>query len=355
MNKKPIRSVSGDRLTVPINFRDQRALLLICIIALGIITFIVNPKFLDPLNIVSLFGQISVYGVLTMGMSKLLLSGSVDLSIGNIMALSGCVMAVLITGTTAGTAGGRADTDEMAYTVLQTDSGITSVPVAIIIGILVAVGCGWLNGFIIQKTKTMSLIITLGMNTVYFGISLLITDGRFMSFKMAFEPLRLTRIGGFVPITLLFFFAVVVFTFILVNRTKFGRRIVAIGGNEMNARFSGISVDKYKIQTFVIMGLLCGIAAVIYASRLDAIKANSGDGYALEALIAAIIGGVTFDGGKGTISGTFLGVLFIGLIKNSMNMMQVSSNMQYVIMGIIIVVAVIISNLENIRKEFGLR
>ena len=355
MNKKPSKSISGNQLSIPINFRDQRVLLLVCIVGLGIITFAVNPNFLSPMNIVSLFGQISVIGVMTMGMSKLLLSGSVDLSIGNIMALSGCVMAVLITGTTAGTAGGRADTDEMAYTVLQTDVGITSVPVAIIIGLLVATGCGWLNGFIIQKTKTMSLIITLGMNTVYFGIALLITDGRFMSFKMAFEPLRLTRIGDVVPVTLFFFFAVVVFTFILVNRTKFGRRIVAIGGNEMNARFSGINVDSYKIRTFVIMGLLCGIAAIIYASRLDAIKANSGDGYALEALIAAIIGGVTFDGGKGTISGTFLGVLFMGLIRNSMNMMQVSSNMQYVIMGIIIVVAVIISNLENIRKEFGMR
>jgi len=355
MNKKPSKSVSGNQLTIPINFKDQRVLLLVCIVGLGLITFVVNPNFLSPMNIVTLFGQISVVGVLTMGMSKLLLSGAVDLSIGNIMALSGCVMAVLITGTTEGTAGGRADTDEMAYTVLQTDSGITSVPVAIIIGLLVATGCGLLNGFIIQKTKTMSLIITLGMDTVYFGIALLVTNGRFMSFKMAFEPLRLTRIGGFVPITLFFFIAIVIVTYILVNRTKYGRRIVAIGGNEMNARFSGIKVDKYKIITFVIMGLLCGIAAVIYASRLDAIKANSGFGYALDALIAAIIGGVTFDGGKGTISGSFLGVLFMGLIQNSMNMMQVSANLQYVIKGIIIVVAVIISNLENLRKEFGLR
>ena len=353
MNKKPSEA-DGARL-ITINFRDQRVLLLICIVGLGVITFIVNPAFMSPLNIVQLFSQISVIGVLTMGMSKLLLSGAIDLSIGNIMALSGCVMAVLITGTTEGTAGGRADTDEMAYTVLGTDTGITSVPVAVIIGILVAVGCGWLNGFIVQKTKTMSLIITLGMDTVYFGIALLVTNGRFMSFKMAFEPLRLTRIGDIVPVTLIFFIAIVFITYILVNRTKYGRRIVAIGGNEMNARFSGIKVDKYKIITFVIMGLLCGIAAVIYASRLDAIKANSGFGYALDALIAAIIGGVTFDGGKGTISGSFLGVLFMGLISNSMNMMQVSANLQYVIKGIIIVVAVIISNLENLRKEFGLR
>ena len=353
MNKKSINPTLENRTNVSQIFRDQRILLLICIIGLGVITYIVNPKFLDPANIIQLFGSISVVGVLTMGMSKLLLSGAVDLSIGRIMSLSGCVMSVLIVGNTVGTAGGRADTDEMVQTVLGSDTAITSVPVAILIGLLVAVGCGVLNGFIVAKSKSMPLIITLGLSQVYFGISLVITNGRFMGLKMAFEPLRLTRIAGIVPVTLLFFFAIVVFTLILVNRTKFGRRIVAIGGNEMNARLSGINVDRYKIATFALTGLLCGIAAIIFVSRLDSVKASSGDGLELQALIAAIIGGVTFDGGKGTVSGAFLGVLFMGLITNAMNMMQVSSYYQDMIIGIIIVGAVVISNIDNIRR--GLR
>ena len=355
MNKKPFKPDAEDKLSKKQALMDQRILLLICIIGLAAITFIVNPRFADPMNVVTIFGQISVVGVLTMGMSKLLLSGTLDLSVGNIMCLSGCVMAVLIVGNTEGTVGGTADTDDMIRTVLDSDTSITSVPVAIMIGLLVAVGCGWLNGFIVAKSKASPLIITLGMSQVYYGLALVITNGRFMGFKMAFEPLRLTRIGELVPITLFFFFAIVIITMILVNRTKFGRRIVAIGGNEMNARLSGINVDRYKIATFVITGLLCGIAAIIYASRLDAIKANSGAGLELKALIAAIIGGVTFDGGKGTISGAFLGALFMGLITNSMNLMQVSSYYQDMIMGIIIVAAVIISNIDNIRKEFGLR
>jgi ribose/xylose/arabinose/galactoside ABC-type transport system permease subunit len=174
-----------------------------------------------------------------------------------------------------------------------------------------------------------------------------------MGFKMSFEPLRLTRIGEMVPVTLLFFFAVVIFTLILVNRTKFGRRIVAIGGNEQNARLSGINVDRYRIGAYMITGALCGLAAIIYASRVDSIKADSGTGYELRSLISAVIGGVTFDGGKGTISGAFLGALFYGLIENSMNLMKVNAHLQYSITGIIIVVAVIISNLDKIRQEFG--
>ena len=357
MTKVPDKPAFEGKWSVSHMIRDQRTLLLLCIIGLSIVTYIVNPRFLDPMNIVQIFGQISVVGVMTMGMSKVLLSGGVDLSIANIMTLSGCVMAVLIVGNTEGTVGGRADTDEMVYTVATSDTGITSVPVAILIGMLVSVGCGFLNGIIITKTKTMPLIITLGTSQIFYGISLVITTGRFMGFKMAFEPLRLTRIGGIVPITLIIFIAIVVFTFILVNHTKYGRRIVAIGGNEQNARLSGINVDRYKIATYMITGALCGLAAIIYASRLDAIKANSGReaGYELQALISAVIGGVTFDGGKGTIGGAFLGVLFMGLISNAMNLMQVSSYYQAMITGIIIVVAVIISNLENIRKEFGMR
>ena len=355
MNKKPFSLEATGRLNVRQTLKDQRILLLFCIIGLSIITYIINPRFADPANVIQLLGQISVIGVLTMGMSKLLLSGALDLSIGNIMALSACTMAVLIVGNTQGTVGGRADTDEMVYTVASSDTAITSVPVAVIIGLAIATGCGILNGIIVSKSKAMPLIITLGISQVYYGLSLVITDGRFMGFKMAFEPLRLTRIGGVLPVTILFFAAVVILTMLLVNRTKFGRRIVAIGGNEMNARLSGISVDKYKIITYVITGAYCGLAAIIYASRLDSIKSNSGQGMELQALISSIIGGVTFDGGKGTITGAFLGVMFMGLIQNSMNMMQVNSYYQAMITGMIIVGAVVISNIENIRKEFGLR
>jgi ribose/xylose/arabinose/galactoside ABC-type transport system permease subunit len=189
------------------------------------------------------------------------------------------------------------------------------------------------------------------MSQIYYGLALFITGGRFMSFKLAFEPLRLLRIGELVPITLLMFLALVFLAYILVNRTKFGRRIVAIGGNEENARLSGIPVDKYKIFTYAISGIYCGVAAVIFASRLDAVTASGGEGYELNALTGAIIGGVTFDGGKGTVIGAFLGCMFMGVLGNVMNVLGASPALQAMISGTVIVAAVVISNIGNLRKK----
>ncbi|MDZ7838914.1 MAG: ABC transporter permease [Actinomycetota bacterium] len=159
---------------------------------------------------------------------------------------------------------------------IGTTIGYTTVPVAIIIGILVALFAGALNGLIVSKTKTMPLIITLGMSGVYYGIALIITGGRFHSFMLVFEGLRVARIVNVIPVTLVIFFFMVGVAFVLVNRTKFGRRIVAIGGNEEAAFLSGIKVDRYKIMTYTISGLFCGIAAILYATRLNSITAERG-------------------------------------------------------------------------------
>ncbi|NLJ40086.1 MAG: ABC transporter permease, partial [Clostridiales bacterium] len=250
----------------------------------------------------------------------------IDLSIGNIMILSGCVMSVLLT------------------------KGI-HLAIALPLGLLVAVLCGFINGLIIAKSKCMPLIISLGMSGAYFGIALLITEGRFMSFKLAFEELRKLKLFDIIPITLLIFIALVIVASIVVNRTKYGRRIVAIGGNEKNAYLSGIKVDKHKILAYTLSGLYCGIAAILYASRLDSITAQGGAGYELTALTGAIIGGITFEGGKGTVLGAFLGVVLMGIISNSMTILEVNTYVQEIISGLIIVAAVILSNIDAYRKE----
>lgn len=307
-------------------FTDQRIILLIIVVLVAVVVGAINDRFWTTKNIISIFQQIAVAGLLTMSMGLLLLSGGIDLSIGNIMILSGCVISVMLT------------------------NG-SPLGLALPVGLLVAVGCGLLNGLIISKSKCMPLIISLGMSGVYFGIALLITDGKFMSFKLAFEGLRVLKLFDFVPITLLIFIALVFVAAIIVNMTKFGRRIVAIGGNENNAYLSGIKVDWFKIITYGISGLYCGIAAILYASRLDSITAQGGAGYELRALTGAIIGGITFDGGKGTIFGAFLGVLFMGIISNAMTILSINTYIQEIILGLIIVIAVIISNINNIRKQ----
>ena len=313
--------------------KDQRIVLIFVLIAFSAIVTVINPRFLTVNNIVLIFQQISIVGVLTMAMSVLMLAGNVDLSIGNIMVLAGCVMAKLIEGNpSAGIEG-------------------VEVGVAVAAGLATGIVCGIINGFLVAKSKCVSLVITLGLSSVYNGFSLIITQGRVMSFTRHFEPIRQLRIGGLVPITLVAFLILVVITFFLINRTKFGRRIVALGGNEENARLCGIKVDRCKIISFTISGLYCAIAAIIYASRLDAISATSGVGYETSALTGAIIGGITFDGGRGTISGAFLGAFFMGVLSNAMNVLAIDSFVQTVISGIVIVAAVIISNIEHLRKK----
>ena len=172
-----------------------------------------------------------------------------------------------------------------------------------------------------------------------------------MSFGGAFNAVGKTRLFDVFPVMLFVLIFMVVVSYVLMNRTRFGRRIVAIGGNEKNAFLSGIHVMKYKIFIYGIAGFFCSIAAIIFSARIDSITANAGAGYETSALTAAIIGGVTFDGGKGTISGAFLSCVLMGVISNAMNILQVETYIQTIITGGIIVSAVVLSNINNMKKK----
>lgn len=306
--------------------KDQRVLLAIVIIAIIAIVSAINPKFIAVKNLITIFQQISVIGILTMAMSMLLISGGIDLSIGNIMVLVGVVMAKLIG-------------DGMG------------VPLAVGAGILTGMACGAVNGVVIAKSKCIPLIITLGTSQVFYGLALTISSGRIMSFDGAFNFIGKTKLFDIFPIMLFVLGIIVVISYIIMNLTKFGRRIVAIGGNEKNAFLSGINVIRYKVVIYAIAGIYCAIAAIIFSARIDSITANAGSGYETNALTAAIIGGVTFDGGKGTISGAFLGCVLMGVISNAMNILQVETYIQTIITGLIIVCAVVLSNINNMKRK----
>lgn len=308
--------------------RDQRTILFMVLVVMSVGVAIAKPNFISTNNIILIFQQISIVGILTMAMSMLMLGGGVDLSVGNIMILSGCTMAALI-------------------------HAENPLPLWAIVGICLVVGllCGAANGFIVAKSKCAPLIITLGMSNIFYGLALIVTDARVQSFDRVFDGIRLMRIFKIIPITMLWFFALVIVTAVIINRTRFGRRIVAMGGNEENARLCGINVDLHKVLLYGISGLYCAIASIIFASRLDAITAAGGAGYETSSLTGAIIGGVTFDGGKGTISGAFLGALFMGVLSNAMNILTIDSYVQTVILGVAVVFSVVISNIDNIRKK----
>ena len=305
---------------------DQRLLLGIVIIVLVAVVGIINPKFITLNNVIAIFQQIAVLGVLTMAMSMLLISGGIDLSIGSMMTLSAVVVA----------------------TVLMKGGNMFT---ALLAGVGIAVLCGLFNGVIIAKSRCMPLIITLGTSQVFYGISLLIAGGSFLQFQNRLDFMRTIKLAGFLPLMVIFMIIVCFMVYFLLERTKFGRRIVAIGGNEKNAYLSGISVDLYKIITYGISGAIVAIAGLIFAARLNAITANAGSGYELNALVAAVIGGVTFEGGRGTVLGAFLGCLLIGIISNALDILGVDAYIKIVITGLIIVVAVVLSNIQNLTRR----
>ncbi len=305
---------------------DQRLLLGIVIILLVAVVGIINPKFITLNNVIAIFQQIAVLGVLTMAMSMLLISGGIDLSIGSMMTLSAVVVA----------------------TVLMKGGNMLT---ALLAGVGIAVACGLFNGIIIAKSRCMPLIITLGTSQVFYGISLLIAGGSFLQFQNRLDFMRTIKLGGFLPLMVIFMIIVCFMVYFLLERTRFGRRIVAIGGNEKNAYLSGINVDLYKVVTYGISGAIVSIAGLIFAARLNAITANAGSGYELNALVAAVIGGVTFEGGRGTVLGAFLGCLLIGIISNALDILGVDAYIKIVITGLIIVVAVVLSNIQNLTRR----
>ncbi|MEF9973088.1 MAG: ABC transporter permease [Clostridia bacterium] len=306
--------------------KDQRVLLGIVIILLVTVVGIINPKFIKLNNIVAIFQQISVLGVMTMAMTMLLISGGIDLSIGNMMTLSAVVVATVL---------------------LKTDNMF----LAVASGVGVSILCGLFNGFIIAKSKCMPLIITLGTSQMFYGVSLLIAGGSFLQFQNKLDFMRKIKLFDFLPLMVIFMIVVCLAMYFLLTKTRFGRRIVAIGGNEKNAYLSGISVDRYKIITYGISGAIVSIAGLIFAARLNAIAASAGAGYELDALVAAVIGGITFEGGRGTVLGAFLGCLLTGIISNALDILGVTAYVKIVITGGIIVLAVVLSNIQNARKR----
>ena len=305
-------------------FRNQIFFLIVVIVGLSLLFGIINPRFLSQGNIFAIFQQIAVLGICTMSMTLLLISGGIDLSIGSMIGLSTVIICTLV-------------------------MNGTNVYIAVLIGFSTSVVCGLIDGVIVSKSKCIPLIVTLGMSYVYYGLALVISQGLFLTLKGKFQFLGRGRVLS-VPVPMIILILMVLGTHFLLRNTKYGRRIVAMGGNEQMAFLSGINVDRLKIINYTLSGAIIGVASLVLVSRLGNILANAGEGYELRALASAIIGGVTFEGGRGTILGAFLGVILMGIVQNGLNILNVSSYFQTFTIGVIIVIAVVVSNIEKIRK-----
>lgn len=292
---------------------------LIGLFLLVIVITLLNPSFLSINNLFNVLRQVSISALIAFGMTFVILTGGIDLSVGSTLALTGAVAASLL-------ASGM--------------DPIIAMGIALILGLIL----GAINGVIITKGKVAPFIATLATMTIYRGLTLVYTEGRPISGLGDSMTFQLFGKGYFfgipVPVvTMILAFAVLYF---ILHKTTFGRRVYAVGGNEEASRLSGINPDRVKIAVYAITGLLAAMSALILTSRLNSAQPTAGESYELDAIAAVVLGGTSLTGGKGWIFGTLVGALIIGVLNNGMNLIGVSSFFQQVVKGIVILLAVLI-------------
>ena len=289
--------------------------LLFVILLVGLALSLTTDTFLSVANLTNVAKQVSINGILAVGVTFVLLTAGVDLSLGSVVALSGVACATFA------------------------HPGEHSVFVPIAVGLLTGAACGLINGALVTRGGVAPFIVTLGMMTIARGLALIVSGGR----PVANLSNELTSLAGDflgVPIPVLCFAGVAAAAWFFLNRFRLGRHIYAVGGNEHAARAAGVSVERVKLFAYGLCGLLTGLAGVVLAARITTGQPNAGQAYELDAIAAVVIGGTSLAGGVGTIAGTLLGVLLIGVINNGLDLMGVSSYYQAVIKGVIIVGAV---------------
>ncbi|MGV2988499.1 ribose ABC transporter permease [Vibrio sp. E150_011] len=296
---------------------------LIALIFLIVVVSFLNPNFFTVDNILNILRQTSINAIIAVGMTLVILTAGIDLSVGSVLALCGAFAASLI---------------GMEIPVM------VAVPTALVAG----AALGAISGIIIAKGKVQAFIATLVTMTLLRGVTMVYTDGRPIStgFTETADAFAWFGTGYALGIPVPVWLMVLVFASVwyLLNHTRFGRYIYALGGNESATRLSGIDVDKVKIGVYAICGLLAALAGIIVTSRLSSAQPTAGMGYELDAIAAVVLGGTSLMGGRGRIMGTLIGALIIGFLNNALNLLDVSSYYQMIAKAVVILLAVLVDN-----------
>jgi ribose/xylose/arabinose/galactoside ABC-type transport system permease subunit len=287
--------------------------------------------FLKPMNVSNVLMQISTTGILAIGMTLIMVSGGIDLSIGQMMCFLGTLMAFLLR-----------------------NKGF-SEPAMVLTGVAMAVIFQLFMGFIISRTKLEPFIVSLGFMTIYTGFTYIITNGSEITISDRFTFIGQTyinltpsfRLG--LPVVLLLLLTVIMW--LVLKYTKFGRRVYAVGGNENAAYLAGINVKNFKLLLYGLNGLFVAIATMALLSRTGVGGPLMGSGKEIDVIAAVVVGGTALSGGKGNLWGTFIGVLLLGCISNALNILGVSPYWQYIMRGGLIIVAVLLSYLSGLRTS----
>ncbi|AFI86752.1 ribose ABC transporter permease [Aggregatibacter actinomycetemcomitans] len=300
-----------------------------------------SEAFLSTNNIFNILLQVSVICVISVGMTYVILTGGIDLSVGSIVALSAVCLGLFT---------------HRGVAILGENPTEPMLSIVVMVSVLGSIGvgalCGYVNGVIIVYGKVTSFITTLGMMGIARGLALTLSNGKtiynFPEALRFFGNGRLNITDGFgIPIPVIIALIVVLISFYILTQTVFGRQVYALGGNREAVRLSGINVNKLEIKTYVINGALAAIGAMILVGRLNAAQPIAGTGYELDAIAATVIGGTSLMGGVGSVISTSIGALIMGVLQNGLTLLNVTSYLQRLIIGLVIILAVFLDQLRR--------
>ena len=297
--------------------------ILIALVAICIFLSITTDTFLTTRNIFNVLRQIAVNTFLACGMTMVIILGGIDLSVGAVIALSACVASIIMT-----------------------KLGL-SCAIALIAALAVGGMIGGINGLITSTTTIPPFIVTLATMNITRGIARVVVNNKAVSVDNAVYKFIGTGYIFGMPVHVLFIIVVVVIVGTILNRTQFGRGIYAVGGNRMAAEYSGVNPRKITFFVFFINGLLAACAGILSGSRTMVGQYSLGDGAEMDAITAVVLGGTSMSGGVGTIGGTVIGCLIVGCLKNGMNLLGIDSSWQYVVQGVVVLIAVYIDYIKK--------
>jgi len=297
---------------------------LIGLIFIIVILSFLSDSFLTVDNILNLLRQISINALIAFGMTFVILTAGIDLSVGSLLALGSALTAGMLS------------------------SGMDPM-LAIFLGLIIGLLLGGLNGVIITKGKVAPFIATLATMTIFRGATLVYTDGKPVTGLSDSMVFTMMGKGYFfwIPIPVIIMLVVFLILYFVLNNTVFGRRVYAVGGNEEAATLSGVKSDRIKIMVYALTGMLAVLAGIILTSRLNSAQPTAGTMYELDAIAAVVIGGTSLMGGRGRITGTLIGALIIGVISNGLNLLNVSSFYQQIVKGAVILFAVMLDRSKD--------
>jgi ribose transport system permease protein len=303
----------------------QKYRILFVFVGICILLSVLTPVFLSVNNIINVIRQVSINGILAAGMTMVIISGGIDLSVGSVAAICGAIV--------AGT---------------QLKLGLAP---AMLLSVATGALLGLINGLVITKGKVAPFVATLGMTTVARGLTLIYTGGRpIYNLTDAFRVLGAGYVGP-IPVPVIILALVIAVVHFVMSSTVFGREVYALGGNEEAARYSGINVERRRMMVYISMGLLSAVTGIVLTSRLGSADPTAGVGFETDAIAAVVIGGTSMSGGEGSVIGSLIGALIIGVMNNGLNLLNVSPYYQQIFKGLIVVLAVLMDSASRRKRQ----